>query len=74
MLFDKSLNPLDLGTLESTAALQADRIEPELGEVVVALHVDMRWLIPITSIEEEAIRAKSQHRGHIGNVLDGGGQ
>jgi hypothetical protein len=34
MLFDKSLNPLDLDSLESTAALQTDRIEPELGEVV----------------------------------------
>ena len=72
MLFDKSLNPLDLDALESTAALQADRIEPELGEVVVALHVDVRWLIAVTSIEEEAIWAKSQYRGHMANVPRGG--
>ena len=73
MLFNKSLNPMDLDSLESTAALQADRIEPELGEVVVALHVDMRWLIPVTSIEEEAIRAKSQHRGYKATYLTAAG-
>ena len=61
MPFDKSLNPLDLDALESTAAAQADRIEPELGEVVVALHVDMRWLIAVTSIEEEAIREITEY-------------
>jgi hypothetical protein len=72
MLFDEPLNPLDLDSPESTTALQPNRIEPELGEVVVALHVDMRWFIAITSIEEEAIRAKSQHRGHVAKVPDGG--
>ena len=72
MLFDEPLNPSDLDSPESTTALQPDRVEPELCEVVVTLHVDMRCFIAVTSIEEEPIRAKSQHRWHVANVPEGG--
>jgi hypothetical protein len=72
MLFDEPLNLLDLDSPESTTALQPNRIEPELGEVVVALHVDMRWFIAVPSIEEEAIRTNSQHRGHVAKVPEAG--
>ena len=73
MLLDEPLNPLDLDSPESTAALQPDRIEPELGEVVVTLHVDMRWFIAVISIEEEPIRAKSQHGRHRDRVAGSDG-
>ena len=72
MLFDEPLNPLDLTSGKSATPLQPDRVEPELCEVVVTLHVDVRWFIAVTSIEEEPIRAKSQHRWHVVNVPEGG--
>jgi hypothetical protein len=33
--------------------VEADGVEPELGHVLVALHVDVRRLGPVTGIEEE---------------------
>ena len=71
MLFDQLLNPLDLDSPESTTPLQPDWVEPELREVVVTLHVDMRWFIAVTSIEEEPIRAKSQRGWHVAKVPEG---
>src|SRR5881296_3058653 len=46
-------------------ALQAERIKPELGKLVVALNMDMWRFIAIPCIKEEAIWADSQYSWHL---------
>ena len=72
MLFNEPLYPLDLGPSESAAALKPNRVEPELRDVVVTLHMDVGWFLAIPSIEEEPIWAKPQHRWHVAKVPERG--
>jgi len=46
-------------------ALQAERIKPELGKLVVALNMDMGRFIAIPCIKEEAIWTDSQCSWHL---------
>jgi len=46
-------------------ALQAERIKPELGKLVVALNMDMGRFIAIPCIKEEAIWTDSQYSWHL---------
>lgn len=41
---------------EPTAAGEPDRVEPKLGPLRISLHVDVRWLVPVGRVKEEAIR------------------
>jgi hypothetical protein len=53
-----------LRRLEAAAPGQTDRIEPQLGDLLVPLDVDMGRLAAVTRVEEEPVRANSQDRGH----------
>ena len=67
--------PLDLAkfsTPESAAVCEAYGIEPEFGDHVVALNVYVGWLMPVTRVEEEAIRANPQNCGHLKAPRDSG--
>ena len=44
MIADEPGHPVELRTPEAAALVEADGIEPELGHVLVALHVDVRRL------------------------------
>src|SRR5438094_10488036 len=46
-------------------ALQAERIKPELGKLVVALNMDMGRFITMPCIKEEAIWTDSQYSWHL---------
>ena len=64
MLLDQLLNAKDLAAAESATVLETDRFEPELGNTVVAFHMNMYGLVPVTGIKEEAIRACPKDRRH----------
>ena len=64
MLADERGDPVELRTPEASALVEADRIEPELGKVLVALHVDVRRLGPVTGVEEEPVGASPEHGRH----------
>jgi hypothetical protein len=51
MLVDQALNPTHLNWPEAAAAVKADRAEPELGSVLVALDVNMRRFVRIARVK-----------------------
>ena len=64
MLADKRRDPVQLRAPEAAALVEADGVEPELGQVLVALHVDVRRLGPVTGVEEEPVGASPEHGRH----------
>ena len=64
MLADEGGHPVELRTPEAAALVEADGVEPELGQVLVALHVDVRRLGPVTGVEEEPVGASPEHGRH----------
>src|SRR5689334_22212936 len=65
MFFDQIPEPIDLFSFEPSAALQADRIEPEFSFAIVAFDVDMGRLVPIARVEEKAERSYSEYGRHV---------
>lgn len=68
MLDDQARDPSQLRAIEATASFKANRVQPEFGSKGVALHMNVRRFWPITRVEEEAIRANAEHRGHVPEV------
>ena len=64
ILFHHFLNPIDLGSAETSTSLKPHGVEPELCLVLIPLDMDVRRLIPIPCEEKEPVRANSQYRGH----------
>src|SRR5574338_836377 len=64
MLADERGHAVELRTTEAAALMQADGIEPELGHVLVALHVEVRRLGPVAGVEEEPVGASPEHGLH----------
>ena len=64
MLADEAGHPVQFCAPEAAALVEAHGVEPELGQVVVALHVDVRRLGPITGEEKEPVRASPEHGRH----------
>jgi hypothetical protein len=63
-LLDQTLNPTNLNRPEAAAALEANAAEPKLGDVVIALDVNMRRFLGVARVEVKAIRAGPQDRRH----------
>src|ERR1039457_4937564 len=40
---------------ESTTSRKADRLDPKLCQSILALYVNVQWLIAVTGIEEESV-------------------
>jgi hypothetical protein len=55
VLLNKSVQPIDLGSTKATAALNPDRIKPELRNLVITFNVHVRGLIPIPCVKEESV-------------------
>jgi hypothetical protein len=53
------LYTVDLISPEPASMLQSDGIEPEFG-CILALDMNVRWLLAIACIEEESVGADSQ--------------
>jgi hypothetical protein len=64
MLFDELLYSVDLTSPEPTTLLQSDRIKPEFSWVIRMLDMNTGWLLAITCIKEESVRADSQYSWH----------
>lgn len=58
------MHALQLNPVEPMALIKSHRLQPELGDGVVPLHVDVAWLDAIPCVEEESVRADTQDRGH----------
>jgi len=52
VLADEGGDPVEFRTPETAALVEAHRVEPELCSILVALHVDVRRLGPVTGEEE----------------------
>ena len=55
-------NPVQFDRGESEVVLQPHRLQPELGGLSVARHVDMGRLAPVARKEDEPIRTAPQDR------------
>ncbi len=65
---DDLLYLVELLAGECPASPQPHRIEPELRLAVVALDVDVRWLIPVAGIAKEPVRPAAKHGRHCARV------
>ena len=50
---------------KAAAVLKANRVQPHLGSVGIALNMDVRRLVPITGEEEAAVGADTKNGGHF---------
>src|SRR3954454_1101964 len=64
VLLDDLLDLVDLPAGEPSASLQPNGIKPILRLEVVALDMDVRWLIPIAGIEEEPVWSATKDGWH----------
>ena len=64
MLTDHENDTRDLTARKAAAVLEADRIEPDLGAIGVALDVDVRRLSAITREEEAAVGPDAKDGRH----------
>jgi hypothetical protein len=55
---------MDFSTGESSAAFESHRIQPKLGNFIVALNMNMGRLASIACIKEQPIRPKAQNCRH----------
>ena len=65
MFADQQFDLAKLLIRKSTAASKTDGRQPELGDLIVPLHVDVRRLAAITRIEENSIRANPKDCRHV---------
>ena len=68
MLEHEGPNSADLGPTESAAILKANRVEPELGAVLVSFDMNVHRLVTISGVEEEAVRPTPKNRWHPGKL------
>src|SRR5205814_708265 len=55
------------GTAETEVASESHRYKPELCREVVAVNVDVRWLIGFVAIEVKTIWSEPEHGRHRGD-------
>jgi len=65
MFIDDFVNLADFYPIESSTALQSDRIKPKLGDILIALHANVPGFIAIAGIKEESIRSNSYNCQHL---------
>ncbi|MGH7617314.1 MAG: hypothetical protein ACREPM_08815 [Gemmatimonadaceae bacterium] len=47
--------------------MKANRVQPDLGAIGIALNVNVRRLVPIAGEEEAPVRADAKDGGHLEN-------
>ena len=68
MAFDNRRKPVQLRTAVATGIGKRHGIEPELRQLVLRFHVDVRWLATIVR-REEAMRPISKNSWHVQSTL-----
>lgn len=53
---------------ESQVARQRDRVQPELGRLVVAIDLHVRQFVGFVTVEVDAIRTRSQSRRYGSSI------
>jgi hypothetical protein len=64
MLANEAGDPAKLCPIESSAASEPHGVEPELGNALVPLDVDMRRFVTIARIEEEPVWPNPESSRH----------
>ncbi len=54
---------------EPAASLQPHGLKPELGDILVTLHVDVPRLIPVAGIEKQPVGTNPENRRHLPYAL-----
>lgn len=62
---DDFVDSTEFCSIEATASLQPDRIEPELGDLVLTLDVNVLRFIAIAGVKEQSIRAYPEYCRHF---------
>ena len=65
MIPDDFVDSTEFCSIEATASLQPDRIEPELGDLVLTLDVNVLRFIAIAGVKEQSIRAYPEYCWHL---------
>lgn len=64
MFFHNPLNAVQFMFREASVLGKGNRFEPELGDLPVALHMNMRWFISVRAKENERIGSVSKNGWH----------
>jgi hypothetical protein len=68
------LNIVKLGNAETSAADEPNGIQPEFCAVRITFHMNVRWLVAIGRVEEEAIRTFTMNCGrHVPVIVPSSG-
>lgn len=59
MFLQQSLNPSQLNWAEAEIAGQRKRLQPKLGRLIVAINVDVRWLVWLMRMEVHTVRTRT---------------
>ena len=65
MIPDDFVDSTEFCSIKATASLQPDRIEPELGDLVLTLDVNVLRFIAIAGVKEQSIRAYPEYCRHL---------
>ena len=65
MLLNQTVNRVEFRTGKSRARLQRNRFDPKLRLRVLALDVNVGWLVRVTCVKEEAVRTMTQDCRHL---------
>ena len=65
MLAHQQNDTSEFAARKAAAVLEANRVQPHLGAIGIAFHVDVGRLVPIASEEEAAIGADTKDGGHF---------
>ena len=65
MIPDDFVNSTEFCPIKATASLQPDRIEPEPGDLVLTLDVNVLRFIAIAGVEEQPVRPYPEYCWHL---------
>jgi hypothetical protein len=68
VVLQQSLNSSQLHWAEAEIAGQGERLQPELGRLIVAVDVDVRWFVGFMRVEIHSVRPRTQHRRHGSSI------
>jgi hypothetical protein len=69
MIPDDFVDSTELCPIKATASLQPDRIEPQLGDLVLTLDVNVLRFIAIACVKEQSVRTYPEYRWHVLSCL-----
>jgi hypothetical protein len=65
----QALNLPQLSGTETQITRQHHRIQPKFSRKIIAVNVDMRWLIRLMAVKVKPVGTASEHHRHGGNSI-----